>query len=71
MQADQAEHQRLEILHQIVEHPQPLGILTLVDVDQRSYLGRLERDVLRPKADFEFLPPVLVLLRPFRVVLSV
>ena len=68
VQAGQTENQRLEVLNQIVEHPQPLWVSRLGDVDQGSDFGCLEGDVLRTHSDFELLPSILVLLRPFAVI---
>lgn len=71
VQRDQAEHQCLQILHQVVKDTQTLGVRRLGDIDQRANLSRLEADVLAPNLDLQLLPAVLVLLRPFAVVFSV
>ena len=68
MQRYQRKDQRLEVLHEIIEDTEPLGVLRLLDVHQRADLGRLERDVLVAHADLEFLAAVFVLLRPFAIV---
>lgn len=68
MERNQAEHQRLQILYEVVKHPQALGIGRLGDINQRSNLGRLEADVLASNLDLQLLPAVLVLLWPLSVV---
>jgi hypothetical protein len=32
VQADQAEHEALDVLHQVVEYPQALGVLALLHI---------------------------------------
>ncbi len=46
VQANEREDEALEILHEIVEYPQSLRVLTLLDVQQRANLGRRKRNVL-------------------------
>lgn len=71
VERDQAEHQRLEILHQVVEHPQTLWVSRLGDIDKRSNLGRLEADVLAANLDLQLLSSIFVLLWPLSVVFPV
>ena len=46
VERDQAKHKGLQVLHQVVEHPQPLRIRRLAHVNKRSNLGRLQREKL-------------------------
>ena len=55
MEPDEREDETLEILHQVVECAQTLGILGVVDVDQRSDLRRGERNVFVAANDFQLL----------------
>lgn len=92
MQRDQAKHQGLEILDQVIENSQPVGVCRVRHVVDRTDFSRLspgsvmkrlggcrgapspthlERDVIVSKLDLQFLLPVLVLCRPFRVVFPV
>lgn len=71
MQGNQAEDQGLEVLHQVVEDTQALGVGRLGDVDERSNLGGLKADMLAANLDLQLLPAILILLWPFPVVFSV
>ena len=55
VEPDQREYETFEILHQVVECAQTLGILGVVDVDQRTDFGRGEGNVLIPANDLQFL----------------
>ena len=55
MEPDEREDETLEILHQVVECAQTLGILGVVDVDQRSDLRRGEGNVFVAANDFQLL----------------
>lgn len=71
MQRDQAEHQRLQVLHQIVKHTQSLGVGRLGHIHQRTDLGRFKADMLAANLDLQLLPAVLVLLWPLSVVFPI
>lgn len=71
VQGDEAEDQGLEVLDQIVEDAQALGVGGLGDVDEGANLGGLEADVLAAHFNLQFLPAVLILLGPFAVVFPV
>ena len=55
VEPDEWEDETLEILHQVVECAQTLGILGVVDVDQRSDLGRSEGNVFVAAHDLQLL----------------
>lgn len=59
----------LEVLDEIVEHTETIRVLRVLDVDERSNLGRLKRDVVVSDPDLELLLADNVLLGPFGVVL--
>lgn len=69
MQSDQGKHKTLQILHQVVETAQPLGILRLAHVHQRAGFARRERNVLVVDDDLQLLAADPVGLRPQRVLL--
>lgn len=69
VQRNQRKHQCLQVLHQVVENAQSLGVRALLHIHQRPDLGGFERNVLVTHPDLELLAPVLVLLRPLGVVL--
>lgn len=71
VQRDQAEDQSLEVLHEVVKDAEALGVGRLGDIDKRSDLGRLERNVFVADPQLKLLPTVLVLLWPLCVVLLV
>eukprot|EP00303_Exanthemachrysis_gayraliae_P006915 CAMPEP_0206007436 /NCGR_PEP_ID=MMETSP1464-20131121/5763_1 /ASSEMBLY_ACC=CAM_ASM_001124 /TAXON_ID=119497 /ORGANISM="Exanthemachrysis gayraliae, Strain RCC1523" /LENGTH=201 /DNA_ID=CAMNT_0053380931 /DNA_START=213 /DNA_END=815 /DNA_ORIENTATION=- len=69
VQPDEGEHQGLEVLDQIVEHAEALGVLALLHVQEGPDLGGHERDVLLAQHDLQLLPPVPVGRGPVVVVL--
>lgn len=71
VQTYERKDQRFQILYQVVEDTQAFWVLGLVNIDQRADLGGFERNVLASYPDLELLPPVLVLLRPLRIVFPV
>lgn len=92
MQRNKTEHQSLEILDQVVEYPQSLGVRRIGYVVDGAYLGsldtmvnkmeaskeivergswHLERDDVFSNPNLQFLFAVLVLFRPFRIVLPI
>ena len=64
MQADHREDETLQILNQVVEATEPVGIAAVVDIDQRAYLRRGERDVLVAENDLQLLSTVTILRWP-------
>jgi len=68
VQCNQREYERLEVLDKVVEDAKTFGVGRLLDINQRTDLGGLERDVFVAHTDLELLPPILVLLWPFTVV---
>jgi hypothetical protein len=71
VQCNQREYERLEVLDKVVEDAKTFGVGRLLDINQRTDLGGLERDVFVAHTDLELLPPILVLLWPFTVVFPV
>jgi len=69
VERNQREHQRLQILDQVVEDAETLRVLGLSDIDHGANLRGLEGDMLVAETDLELLSTVLVLLRPLGVVL--
>ena len=69
MQTDERKHETLDILHQVVEASEALGILAVVNVDQRADLGGGERNVLIAHDNLELLAADSVRCRPRLVVL--
>lgn len=68
MQTDEREDETLDVLNEIVEASQALGILAVVDVDERADLGGCERDVLVAHHDLELLSADSIGRRPRLVV---
>lgn len=71
VERDQAEHQCLEILHQVVENPQTLGVSRFGDIDERSDLCRLKADVLTANLDLKLLSTIFVFLWPLSIIFPV
>ena len=69
MEADEAEHETLEVLDEIVEAAEAVRVTRLVDVHEGADLAGGEADVLVPDHDFQLLAPHAVWLRPEGVVL--
>eukprot|EP00951_Prasinocladus_malaysianus_P020531 scaffold168119_cov23-Prasinocladus_malaysianus.AAC.1 len=69
VQAHQGEDQALEVLHEVVEDAQPLGVFALLDLKQRADLGGGEGDVVVPDHDLKLLAANPVRLGPVVVVL--
>eukprot|EP00421_Protoceratium_reticulatum_P018366 CAMPEP_0168390776 /NCGR_PEP_ID=MMETSP0228-20121227/17647_1 /TAXON_ID=133427 /ORGANISM="Protoceratium reticulatum, Strain CCCM 535 (=CCMP 1889)" /LENGTH=150 /DNA_ID=CAMNT_0008404077 /DNA_START=47 /DNA_END=499 /DNA_ORIENTATION=- len=75
MKANQAEHEALQVLHEVVEDTQALRVLRGLDVRQRPDLGRGKGDVLLAADDLKLLtadavgrwPVVVVLLQDLAV----
>ena len=59
----------LQVLDEVVEAAQALGVLALLHVEQRANLGRRKRNVLVAQDDLELLPPIPIGLRPVLVIL--
>eukprot|EP00429_Kryptoperidinium_foliaceum_P047155 CAMPEP_0176106870 /NCGR_PEP_ID=MMETSP0120_2-20121206/53630_1 /TAXON_ID=160619 /ORGANISM="Kryptoperidinium foliaceum, Strain CCMP 1326" /LENGTH=70 /DNA_ID=CAMNT_0017440993 /DNA_START=70 /DNA_END=278 /DNA_ORIENTATION=+ len=57
VEPDEAEDEALQVLNEIVEYPQALGVLGRLHIGQRSDLGGCERDVLLAAHHLELLPP--------------
>ena len=70
MQADQGEHEALEVLHQVVKSFEAFGVLRLLHVQVRADLSGAEEDLFVPQADVQVLLADLVGGRPVFVVLS-
>ena len=51
MHLHNGKHETLDVLHQVIEHPESLRILAVFDIQQASNLSGCERDVLRTKHD--------------------
>jgi len=68
VQRYQREHERLQVLHEIVEDAESLRISRFLDVDEGANLGGFEGDVFVSQADLEFLTAVFILLRPFCII---
>ena len=69
VQPDEREGEALQVLHEVVEGAQALGVLALLHIEQRANLGRRKRNVLVAQDDLELLPPIPVGLGPVLVVL--
>jgi hypothetical protein len=75
MQANEREHETLDVLDEVVEAAESLGVLAVVDVDKRADLARCEGDVLVAEHNLELLaadtigrwPHLVVLLHDLRV----
>lgn len=66
---DEAENERLQVLYKVVEDTETFRVRRLRHVVDRADLSRLERNVIIPNSDLQLLPPVLILSRPFSVIL--
>ena len=69
VEANEREDETLDVLDEVVEAAEALGVLAVVDVDERADLGRGERDVLVAHDDLELLAADTVGRRPRLVVL--
>eukprot|EP00446_Apocalathium_sp_SHHI-4_P058857 CAMPEP_0177429124 /NCGR_PEP_ID=MMETSP0368-20130122/74942_1 /TAXON_ID=447022 ORGANISM="Scrippsiella hangoei-like, Strain SHHI-4" /NCGR_SAMPLE_ID=MMETSP0368 /ASSEMBLY_ACC=CAM_ASM_000363 /LENGTH=103 /DNA_ID=CAMNT_0018899603 /DNA_START=41 /DNA_END=349 /DNA_ORIENTATION=- len=69
VQADQAEDEALQVLHQVVEDPETLGVLGGLHVRQGANLGGREGDVLLAADHLQLLAPDPVRSWPVVVVL--
>eukprot|EP00628_Pelagophyceae_sp_CCMP2097_P006270 CAMPEP_0184125684 /NCGR_PEP_ID=MMETSP0974-20121125/25161_1 /TAXON_ID=483370 /ORGANISM="non described non described, Strain CCMP2097" /LENGTH=114 /DNA_ID=CAMNT_0026429023 /DNA_START=152 /DNA_END=496 /DNA_ORIENTATION=+ len=70
VERDQREDEALQVLDEVVEYPQALGVLRVLHVEERADLGARECDVIVANLDLELLPPDAVRLRPLVVVLA-
>jgi len=70
VEADEREDQTLQVLNEIVEGSQSLGILALVNVDQGADLGGGEADVVIAQNHFQLLSTHAIRSRPHVVVLA-
>jgi len=69
VQADEGEDEGLEVLDEVVEDPEAVGVLAVLHVQQGPDLRRREADVLVAHHDLQLLAPHPVGLRPVLVVL--
>ena len=70
MEADQGEHEALEVLHQVVKYFEAFWVLRLLHVQERTDLRGSEKDLFVPQANVQILLADLVGGRPIFVVLS-
>jgi hypothetical protein len=68
MQRNERQHQTLQVLNEVVEDAQALGVFAGLHVQQAADLGGLKADVLVPQHNLQLLTPYAVSLRPVRVV---
>lgn len=59
VQADQREDEALEVLYEVVEDAERVGLGRVLHVEQRADLRRRERDMLAAERALQLLPPVL------------
>ncbi len=69
MEANEREDQALDVLNEVVEAAEALGVLAVVDVHEGADLARSERDVLVAEHNLELLAADAVRRRPHLVVL--
>ena len=78
MHSDQRKNHALEVLHQVVEHPQSLGVLALLDIQKRADLRAGETEVISTQPYLQLLAarsairwwPVLIILLEYLTILN-